>query len=157
MDASRREDKTEITPFMADEWKGFSNVREWEMMEKVDTTCDKDKLTAVAKIITKLPEGKKFLRKVEKLVNDRRKMFFETDNLDWSMGELLAYGSLLQEGFGVRMSGQDVERGTFSHRHAVMKVEESEEEVLLLNHLGEDQGKFQIYNSLLSEYAVVGF
>ncbi|MFD0796412.1 2-oxoglutarate dehydrogenase E1 component [Maribacter chungangensis] len=157
LDASRKEDKTEITPFMADEWKGFANVREWEMMEKVDTTFDKDKLTSVANVITKLPEGKKFLRKVEKLVNDRRKMFFETDTLDWAMGELLAYGSLLQEGYGVRMSGQDVERGTFSHRHAVMKVEESEEEVLLLNHVSENQGKFQIYNSLLSEYAVVGF
>ena len=157
LEDSRKEDKTEITPFMADEWKGFSNVREWEMMEKVDTTYDKKKLTAVAKVITKLPEGKKFLRKVEKLVNDRRKMFFEADNLDWAMGELLAYGSLLEEGFGVRMCGQDVERGTFSHRHAVMKVEESEEEVLLLNHVSENQGKFQIYNSLLSEYAVVGF
>ena len=73
------------------------------------------------------------------------------------MGELLAYGSLLEEGFGVRISGQDVERGTFSHRHAVMKVEESEEEVLLLNHVSEKQGTFQIYNSLLSEYGVVGF
>ncbi|MFT6370530.1 MAG: 2-oxoglutarate dehydrogenase E1 component [Maribacter sp.] len=157
LEDSRKEDKTEITPFMADEWKGFSNVREWEMMEKVDTTYDMDKLTAVAKVITKLPEGKKFLRKVEKLVNDRRKMFFETDTLDWAMGELLAYGTLLEEGYGVRMSGQDVERGTFSHRHAVMKVEESEEEVMLLNHVSENQGKFQIYNSLLSEYAVVGF
>jgi 2-oxoglutarate dehydrogenase E1 component len=157
LEDSRKEDKTEITPFMADEWKGFSNVREWEMMKKVDTTYDTDKLSAIAKVITKLPEGKKFLRKVEKLVNDRRKMFFETDTLDWAMGELLAYGTLLEEGYGVRMSGQDVERGTFSHRHAVMKVEESEEEVLLLNHVSENQGKFQIYNSLLSEYAVVGF
>lgn len=157
LEDSRKEDKTEITPFMEDEWKGFANVREWEMLDPVDTTYDKAKLTAVAEVITQLPKGKKFLRKVEKLVNDRRNMFFETDTLDWAMGELLAYGSLLQEGFGVRISGQDVERGTFSHRHAVMKVEESEEEVLLLNHLSEDQGNFQIYNSLLSEYAVVGF
>ena len=157
LEDSRKEDKTEITPFMADEWKGFSTVREWEMMEKVNTTYEKEALTSVAKVLTQLPEGKKFLRKVEKLVNDRRKMFFETDTLDWAMGELLAYGTLLQEGFDVRMSGQDVERGTFSHRHAVMKVEESEEEVLLLNHLSKDQGKFQIYNSLLSEYGVVGF
>ena len=154
---SRKEDKTEITPFMADEWKGFSNVREWEMMEKVDTTVDKEELTKVAKVITQLPKDKKFLRKVEKLVRDRKNMFFETDKLDWAMGELLAYGTLLQEGYGVRMSGQDVERGTFSHRHAVMKVEESEEEVMLLNHLSDKQAKFQIYNSLLSEYGVVGF
>lgn len=157
LEDSRKEDKTEITPFMADEWKGFENVREWEMMNPVDTTYDKKKLTEIAKVITELPKGKKFLRKVEKLIGDRKKMFFETDTLDWAMGELLAYGTLLTEGFAVRMSGQDVERGTFSHRHAVMKVEESEEEVLLLNHVSEEQGKFQIYNSLLSEYGVVGF
>ena len=157
LEDSRKEDKTVITPFMADEWKGFENVREWEMMDAVDTTFDKDKLTKVAKVLTELPKGKKFLRKVEKLVNDRHNMYFESDNLDWAMGELLAYGSLLEEGFAVRMSGQDVERGTFSHRHAVMKVEESEEEVILLNMLSEKQAKFQIYNSLLSEYGVVGF
>ncbi|ASV29535.1 2-oxoglutarate dehydrogenase E1 component [Maribacter cobaltidurans] len=157
LEDSRKEDKTVITPFMADEWKGFENVREWEMMDPVDTTFDKEKLTEIAKVITQLPKGKKFLRKVEKLIKDRHKMFFESDSLDWAMGELLAYGTLLQEGFGVRMSGQDVERGTFSHRHAVMKVEESEEEVLLLNNISEDQGRFQIYNSLLSEYGVVGF
>ncbi len=154
---SRKEDKTIITPFMADEWKGFVPVREWEMMESVDTSYRKKDLDHIARALTELPEDKKFLRKVVRLVGDRKKMYFETDKLDWAMGELLAYGTLLQEGFGVRFSGQDVERGTFSHRHAVMKVEESEEEVMLLNHLSEKQGKFQIYNSLLSEYGVVGF
>ena len=157
LEDSRKEDKTVITPFMADEWKGFENVREWEMLDAVDTTFDRKKLTAIAKVITELPKDKKFLRKVERLIGDRKKMFFETDKLDWAMGELLAYGSLLEEGFGVRISGQDVERGTFSHRHAVIKVEESEEEVLLLNHLSKKQGQFQIYNSFLSEYGVVGF
>ncbi len=157
LEDSRKEDKTIITPFMADEWKGFENVREWAMMDAVDTTFDKTKLNKIAKVLTELPKGKKFLRKVEKLVNDRHNMYFESDNLDWAMGELLAYGSLLEEGFAVRMSGQDVERGTFSHRHAVMKVEESEEEVILLNMLSEQQARFQIYNSLLSEYGVVGF
>ncbi len=157
LEVSRKEDKTVITPFMADEWSGFKSVREWEMLEDVDTTFEKERLTNIARTITELPEGKKFLRKVERLVKDRRKMFFETDKLDWAMGELLAYGSLLEEGFDVRISGQDVERGTFSHRHAVMKVEESEEEVMLLNHISREQGKFQIYNSLLSEYGVVGF
>ena len=157
LEDSRKEDKTIITPFMADEWKGFENVREWEMLDAIDTTYDKKKLTEIAKVITELPEDKKFLRKAEKLIRDRKKMFFETGKLDWAMGELLAYGALLEEGFGVRISGQDVERGTFSHRHAVLKVEESEEEVLLLNNISEKQGKFQIYNSLLSEYGVVGF
>ena len=157
LEDSRKEDKTIITPFMADEWRGFKNVREWEMLDAVDTSYDKAKLTEIAKTITELPKDKKFLRKVEKLVGDRKKMFFETNKLDWAMGELLAYGTLLEEGFDVRMSGQDVERGTFSHRHAVMKVEESEEEIMLLNNLNDNQGRFQIYNSLLSEYGVVGF
>ncbi len=157
LEDSKKAEKTIITPFMADEWKGFENVREWEMMEKVDTSFDKKKLTEIAKVLTELPKDKKFLRKVEKLVDDRKNMFFKNDNLDWGMGELLAYGSLLEEGFNVRMSGQDVERGTFSHRHAVMKVEESEEEIMLLNLLSKKQGHFQIYNSLLSEYGVVGF
>ncbi len=157
LEDSRKEDKTVITPFMADEWKGFKTVNDSGMMQVVDTTYDKKKLTKIAEVLTQLPEDKKFLRKVEKLVRDRKKMYFESDKLDWAMGELLAYGSLLEEGYGVRISGQDVERGTFSHRHAVMKVEESEEEVLLLNHIAKKQGNFQIYNSLLSEYGVVGF
>ncbi len=157
LEDSRKEDKTQITPFMADEWSGFQNAREWEMMEPVDTTYDLDKLTKIAESLTKLPKDKKFLRKVEKLVKDRKNMFFENNNLDWAMGELLAYGTLLEEGYNVRMSGQDVERGTFSHRHAVMKVEESEEEIIQLNQLSSEQGKFEIYNSLLSEYGVVGF
>ncbi|WP_411030017.1 2-oxoglutarate dehydrogenase E1 component [Spongiimicrobium sp. 3-5] len=157
LEDSRKEDKTIITPFMEDEWSGFTAVREWEMMDAVDTTFKKDRLSEIAKVITELPSDRKFLRKVERLIGDRKKMFFETNKLDWAMGELLAYGTLLDEGFGVRMSGQDVERGTFSHRHAVIKVEDSEEEVLLLNRLSKTQGKFQIYNSLLSEYGVVGF
>ncbi len=157
LEDSRKEDKTIVTPFMADEWSGFEAVREWEMLETVDTTYSIDKLTQIAKVLTELPAEKKFLRKIVKLVNDRKKMFFEANKLDWAMGELLAFGTLLEEGFGVRMSGQDVERGTFSHRHAVMKVEESEEEVMLLNLISDKQGKFKIYNSLLSEYAVVGF
>src|SRR5690606_18503615 len=157
LEDSRKEDKTIITPFMEDEWKGFVHVREWEMMDAVDTTFDKQKLTKIAKVLTELPADKKFLRKTEKLIQDRKKMFFESDTLDWAMGELLAYGTLLEEGFGVRMSGQDVERGTFSHRHAVIKVEDSEEEVIQLGMVSDTQGKFQIYNSLLSEYGVLGF
>ncbi|WP_109301597.1 2-oxoglutarate dehydrogenase E1 component [Aquimarina sp. AU474] len=157
LEDSRKEEKTIITPFMHDEWAGFVRVQEDEMMEVVDTAYDKKKLTEIAEVITKLPTDKKFLRKIERLIDQRHKMFFEKDQLDWAMGELLAYGSLLKEGYDVRMSGQDVERGTFSHRHAVVKVEDSEEEVLLLNNLKGDQGDFYIYNSLLSEYGVVGF
>jgi len=157
LEDSRKQEKTIITPFMKDEWTGFERVEEDDMMKTIDTSYPKNKLTEIAEIITKLPTDKKFLRKIVKIIEDRNKRFFETDELDWAMGELLAYGSLLQEGYDVRMSGQDVERGTFSHRHGVIKVEESEEEVLLLNNLKDDQGDFYIYNSLLSEYGVLGF
>ncbi|MEM0517729.1 2-oxoglutarate dehydrogenase E1 component [Aequorivita flava] len=157
LEDSRKEDKTSITPFMQDEWEGYNYAEEDKMMQPVDTTFNLKKLDKIAEAITKLPEDKKFLRKITRLVEARRTMYFEDNKLDWAMGELLAYGSLLNEGHDVRMSGQDVERGTFSHRHAVIKVEESEEEIVLLNHLQGDQGEFYIFNSLLSEYGVVGF
>jgi 2-oxoglutarate dehydrogenase E1 component len=107
-------------------------------------------------VLSNLPKEKKFINKIKKLINSRSIMF-EQDKLDWSMAEHLAYGSLLEEGFNVRISGQDVERGTFSHRHGVVKVEDSEEEIVLHNNISDDQGVFSIYNSLLSEYAVLGF
>ncbi len=84
-------------------------------------------------------------------------MVMETDRIDWGMAELLAYGTLVDEKHHVRISGQDVERGTFSHRHAVLRVEDSEEQYTPLKHIAEDQGRFEIYNSLLSEYGVLGF
>ena len=155
---SRKIEKTVITPFMQDEWEGFGQVVEDKMLAAMKTSYDLKKLDEVAESITVLPAGKKFLRKLERLVQGRHKMYFEDNQLDWAMGELLAYGSLIEEGFDVRMTGQDVERGTFSHRHAVIKTEMHEEEVTLLNNMGKNQnGKFHIYNSLLSEYAVMGF
>lgn len=155
---SKKVEKTRITPFMKDEWEGFRQVTEEAMLNPVDTSYDLKKLDEVAESITKLPEDKKFLRKLVRLVEGRHKMYFEDNKLDWAMGELLAYGSLLEEGYDVRMTGQDVERGTFSHRHAVIKTEMHEKEVVLLNELGKNQnGTFHIYNSLLSEYAVMGF
>ena len=157
LEASRKRDLTVITPFMQNEWEGYNQADEQKMLEKADTSFDKDKLTEIAKTITELPADKKFISKIQKLINERKTMYFETEKLDWAMGELLAYGSLLTEGFDVRISGQDVERGTFSHRHAVVKAEESEEKVVLLNQLKDQNGKFYIYNSLLSEYGVLGF
>ncbi|HLU51887.1 MAG TPA: hypothetical protein VKZ42_06955, partial [Flavobacteriaceae bacterium] len=124
---------------------------------KVDTSFDIKKLDKIADAISTLPKDKKFISKIARLIESRKTMYFDDNKLDWAMGELLAYGTLLTEGYDVRISGQDVERGTFSHRHAVVKVEDSEEEVILHTQIAPDQGKFFIYNSLLSEYAVSGF
>ena len=157
LEVSRKEQNTIITPFMQDEWEGFKRVKADGMLDSIETSCDIKILEKVGSAITKLPEDKSFIRKIQRLIGERHKMFFETKTLDWAMGEMLAYGSLLAEGHDVRVSGQDVERGTFSHRHAVIKVEDSEEEVILLNSISEDQGQFSIYNSLLSEYGVMGF
>jgi 2-oxoglutarate dehydrogenase E1 component len=157
LEESRKKDLTVITPFMQNVWKGFEQVSDDGMLKKVNTTFDKNELTAIAKTICELPSDKKFISKITKIIKDRNNMYFEDDNLDWAMGELLAYGTLIKEGYDVRVSGQDVERGTFSHRHAVIKVEESEEEVVLLNDIKDKKGNFYIYNSHLSEYGVVGF
>ncbi len=107
--------------------------------------------------LMKWPAGFKPLRKVEKLLQDKMKLFNDEHKIDWATGELMAYGSLLVEGKDVRMSGQDVKRGTFSHRHAVLYDENNNTEYNRLDHFTEMQAPFRIYNSLLSEYAVLGF
>jgi 2-oxoglutarate dehydrogenase E1 component len=126
------------------------------MLQKVDTRVDKKVLDSILDQVSSLPADKKFISKISKIVADRKTMY-QANTIDWGTAETLAYGSLLAEGYDVRISGQDVERGTFSHRHAVVKVEDSEEEVVLLQQLKEGKGRFQIYNSFLSEYGVLGF
>ncbi len=157
LEESRKNEFAKIRTFMKEEWDGYEVVDAAEMLKIYDTKVSKEVLTDIAEVITDVPADKKFINKVKRLIGDRKSMFFEKDKLDWAMGELLAYGTLLTEGFDVRLSGQDVERGTFSHRHAVIKTEDTEESIVLLNHLKNQQGHFHVYNSLLSEYAVVGF
>ena len=149
-------EKAKITNFLEDVWSDFRKSNSEDFQKSPDTSVNKKILIKLAKKLNHLPEGKKYFRKIVKLFDDRLKMI-ESDKLDWAMGELLAYATLLNEGYSVRISGQDVERGTFSHRHAVVKTEDDEEEVIPLNLLNEKQARFQIYNSLLSEYAVLGF
>ena len=146
----------QVEDFLGDLWKGFKTADEKALSTTPKTSVAEKKLRDLAVAMSTLPEGKKIYRKVARLMRDRLKMIDE-DRLDWALGELLAYGSLLVEGHPVRISGQDVERGTFSHRHAVVKTEDSEEEIIPLNHLSKGQADLTIYNSLLSEYAVVGF
>ena len=156
LQASRKKDKTVITKILADDWQGYTLGRLDAILSPIDTTFSLKELDKLAQGITKLPTDKKFMRKIERIIADRNKQYTQQNSLDWAMGELLAYASLMQEGFDVRISGQDVERGTFSHRHAVIKTEQEGERYNLHNNLGVP-GKMHIYNSLLSEYAVVGF
>ena len=154
---SKKKQKTNITPFVQEVWEGFTRVDEKKMLEDYKTSSVKKDILNVARSIISLP-NKPFLRKIIKLFDSREKLIFENGKVDWAMAELLAYGTLLNEGFNVRISGQDVERGTFSHRHAVLKSEDSEEEYLPLNNVDSiNKGLFRIYNSPLSEYGVLGF
>jgi len=154
---SKEVEKSKVREFMQDTWSQFTRRGLEAILTETDTSYEKSKLEHIANTVSTVPDGVKFLRKAERILRDRYKMVFETDVIDWGMAETMAYGSLLQEGFDVRISGQDVERGTFSHRHAILRDEISEERINLLNRLGDDQGHMYIYNSLLSEYGVLGF
>ena len=111
----------------------------------------------VGKALTTIPEGFKPIKQIEKQLKQRHDMFFKDKVLNWGSAELLAYGSLLVEGHPVRLSGQDVQRGTFSHRHSVLRDSVTNEAYNNLDHIESDQAKFMIYNSLLSEFGVLGF
>jgi 2-oxoglutarate dehydrogenase E1 component len=154
---SKKDKVSKVTPFMEDTWTGFSKKDEKDMLLSVKTKYAKTKLENIANIVSNTPEGVKFIRKAERILRGRAKMVFETNTLDWGMAETLAYGSLLEEGFNIRISGQDVERGTFSHRHAILRDEISEKRINLLNTNTNNKGEMYIYNSLLSEYGVLGF
>ncbi len=154
---SKEADSSKVREFMQERWTAFERKGIDAMLETVETTYPKNKLEGISKIVSTVPEGVKFLRKAERILDGRKKMVFETDMLDWGMAETLAYGSLMEEGFNVRISGQDVERGTFSHRHAILRDEISEERINLLNTNPENKGNMDIYNSFLSEYGVLGF
>ena len=154
---SKKVKTSKVKEFMQSTWKGFERQQLTSMLQTEDTTYPVDKLKNIAKIVSTVPENVQFVRKAERILQGRSKMVFETNTLDWGMAENLAYGSLLEQGFNVRISGQDVERGTFSHRHAILRDEISEERINLLNNNPNNSGKMTIYNSLLSEYGVLGF
>jgi len=156
-DNSKLDSTSKVKEFMPTVWKGFVRQQLAGMLKPTDTTYSISKLKDIAKIVSTVPEGVKFLRKAERILKGRATMVFETNTLDWGMAETLAYGSLLEEGFNIRLSGEDVERGTFSHRHAILRDEISEERINLLNTNPKNKGKMDIYNSLLSEYGVLGF
>jgi len=121
------------------------------------TAVSEENFRTIFNAVMKWPEDFKPLRKVEKILQDKRRLFETETKIDWATGELMAYASLLVDGKDVRMSGQDVKRGTFSHRHAVLRDENNDKAYNRLSAIPNATGKFRIYNSLLSEYGVLGF
>ncbi len=157
LEKARKIEKGHIDPFLENTWLGYSKASKEELEQITSTAVDKDTLKILGQKVTQLPPDKPFFRKTRRLMEERQQMIANGGGLDWAMGETLAYASLLSEGTHIRFTGQDVERGTFSHRHAVIKLEDSEEEYVPLINLEEGQAPFEIYNSLLSEYGVLGF
>ena len=139
-----------------EQWQSFRRSAPKDFDYSPKTAVSKDILEKTLKALTTLPSNFKPIQKIDKLLEERSKRFAD-DQLDWAMGEHMAYGSLLQEGINVRMSGQDCIRGTFSHRHAGVVDEVNNTRHVFLNNVSDKQGKYKIYNSLLSEYAVLGY
>ncbi|MDA0195688.1 MAG: 2-oxoglutarate dehydrogenase E1 component [Bacteroidetes bacterium] len=140
-----------------EEWHVLRHSTPQDFDESPETGISPQAITKVAKALTTLPNGFKPLKQIEKIIKDRKINFFDRKILSWADGEQLAYGSLLIENKIVRMSGQDVQRGTFSHRHAYLFDANTNEPYCPLDHIQKDQRKLWIYNSLLSEFGVLGF
>ncbi len=121
------------------------------------TGIDRARLTEIGRRLTTVPEGFHLHRTIKRLVENRRKMIETGEGIDWAMGEALAFGALVDEGYPVRLSGQDSERGTFSQRHSVLIDQETEARYIPLNNIRDEQAHFEVINSMLSEEAVLGF
>ena len=139
------------------EWANLRRSKPEDFIQSPETGISQDKIEKVAEAITFIPKGFKPIKQIEAQMKQRKEMFFDTKELNWASAELLAYGSLLLEGKTVRLTGQDVQRGTFSHRHAVIHEANTNQPFNSLLEMKDRSGQFYIYNSLLSEYAVLGF
>ncbi|RKP32653.1 2-oxoglutarate dehydrogenase, E1 component [Metschnikowia bicuspidata] len=140
-------------------WEDFKSPKELatEVLLHLPTAVDEQTLKKIGDEISQAPKGFNVHRNLKRILNNRKKTVETGEGIDWATGEALAFGSLLLEGYHVRVSGQDVERGTFSQRHAVLHDQQLEKIYTPLKHLSEDQGAFDISNSSLSEYGVMGF
>ena len=138
-------------------WKSLRKANDDDFDQSPITAISQESFTKIFDALTKWPPDFKPLKKVEKILQDKIKLFQTEQKIDWATGELMAYGSLLLDGKDVRMSGQDVQRGTFSHRHAVLFDETTDKPLNRLSNLPDARGEFRIYNSLLSEFGVLGF
>lgn len=128
------------------------------LLDPIETKVSKERLIELTKKFTTVPEGFRINPKLKRLLDDRLKMITgEEKTIDWGMAEHLAYATLLTDKIHVRLSGQDCGRGTFSHRHAALTDQETGERYYPLAHLSDSQAPFDVYNSPLSEYAVMGF
>jgi len=148
--------KVYIQRFLHNQWKGFKHAARADFEKHYPGEITLDMLKFIGDKINYLPPDSRFIDKTVKLVEDRRKMI-SNGTVDWAMAELLAYGTLVYDGHPVRLSGQDSVRGTFAHRHAAHVIEDTDSTFVPLKNISPGQAPFHVYNSLLSEYGVLGF
>lgn len=138
-------------------WRSLRKATPEDFDQSPVTAITKEQFDTIFQSLMQWPDDFKPLKKVEKIIQDKVKLFNDQQKIDWATAELIAYGSILMDENDVRMSGQDVRRGTFSHRHAVLRDEVNNKAYSRLSRIPGAKGNFRIYNSLLSEYAVLGF
>ena len=153
--------KPKTADWLSGKWRGMTLTRS-DAACRGKTSVSLKRLRRLGGSLCALPDGLNVHRTLKRVIRRRAAMIDSGRDIDWAMAEALAFGTLLDEGFPVRLAGQDVERGTFSHRHAVIVDQETEEKYIALNHIGPNEkgrepAKIEIVNSLLSEYAVLGF
>ncbi|KAG7892196.1 hypothetical protein KL905_003471 [Ogataea polymorpha] len=151
--------KPDSREWLTTPWEGFKSPKELatEVLPHLPTAISEEKVKHIGKVVSTVPENFNLHRNLKRILGNRLKSIESGQGIDWSTGEALAFGSLAMEGYHVRVSGEDVERGTFSQRHAVLHDQKNEETYIPLKHLDENQGDFVISNSSLSEYGVMGF
>ena len=138
-------------------WRTLKKATEAEFEKSPATAVDEKTFKMLFDALMEIPKGFKPLKKIEKLIQDKITLLEKDGKVDWATAELLAYASLINEGKDIRMSGQDVKRGTFSHRHAILVDENTDKQYNRVENVKGAAGKFRIFNSLLSEYGVLGF
>ncbi|MDT8309170.1 MAG: 2-oxoglutarate dehydrogenase E1 component [Bacteroidales bacterium] len=155
--AAKEIEKVSILSFLSETWKDIRKSHSDDFIHSPSTGVKAKVLEKIVRRLTHVPEDVTIFNKIKRLQNDRHEQYFFRNAIDWGMAELMAYGTLVNENFSVRLSGQDVERGTFSHRHAVLTVEDSEEKYVPLDTIHSEKGRFNIFNSPLSEFGILGF
>lgn len=156
LEIAKKSEKLHIKQFLVEDWQKFHHADANEFEMSPNTGVEIKTLKEIAQKLNTPPKELTFFNKAQKLLDDRKKMI-ENNMLDWAMAELLAYGTLVNEGHPVRLSGQDSERGTFSHRHSTLIIEDTDQKYIPLKHIQENQAPFHVFNSPLSEYGVLGF
>jgi 2-oxoglutarate dehydrogenase E1 component len=162
LEESKQQETASVTSFLEGVWAGVRRAENKDFEKSPETGVAQKKFVEISEQVTDLSRNGgansnlKFFAKIKKLYENRRKMVLEHKQLDWGMAETMAYAVLVTNGTQVRLSGQDSGRGTFAHRHAIITAEDNTKHVPL-NHIFAEQAPFEVYNSFLSEYGVLGF